>query len=482
MCGIDVVEAITVVAATPSVPLTTMFHAAHRPGLATGSGRARRPVGCARGSGSSTANSRNGTSMTRRRATWRSGTRPMRAAATTRTAVRRRTPRTAPSAWRRRRTRTAAWPAACTAAPAGAAGLPGAPAGAGARRPSSARWRAGRVRRRRRGDPPPANDPHDARRRRRTSRRCRRRRRGRSPRRRCRRRGRRSRRTGRRRGRGRWRRRRCPLSALTFSSPSGLALACGATNTTSAIGDDQTPIAHEGERRDAAGRAHVSRPLGDDARPATARARCRGRRTRGPGASPCTEPTASAVMMPSPMPIRAWTPIIAPATELGRDGVVAADGVLADEHDRGQHGRGEGGEPGRQSVTDGAVASEHLADQEEDAVAGEGADEGHVDDVQPERREPAVGEQHGLDDEHDGDGQRAGVRPDEHGGEHAAEEVAARAVGDREVEHLGGEHERRGEPDDGDVPVLERRRRLPQAPRDAADRHDGRRPARWVRR
>ena len=28
-----------------------------------------------------------------------------------------------------------------------------------------------------------------------------------------------------------------------------------------------------------------------------------------------TAPTASAVMIPSPMPIRAWTPIIAPPTE-----------------------------------------------------------------------------------------------------------------------------------------------------------------------
>ena len=31
MCGIDVVDAITTVAATPSVPLATMFHAAHSP-------------------------------------------------------------------------------------------------------------------------------------------------------------------------------------------------------------------------------------------------------------------------------------------------------------------------------------------------------------------------------------------------------------------------------------------------------------------
>src|SRR5215218_2721785 len=57
-----------------------------------------------------------------------------------------------------------------------------------------------------------------------------------------------------------------------------------------------------------------------------------------------------------------------------------------------------------------------------------------------------VGEQQRLHHEHDGDGQRAGVRPDEHGGHDPAQEVPAGTVGDREVEHLQGEDERRDQP------------------------------------
>ena len=85
MCGIDVVDAITTVAATPSVPLATMFHAAHSPASdrlrPSTSTRGPRPT-----NGNSTANSRNGTSMTSRRATTRSGTEPISAARTIRPA------------------------------------------------------------------------------------------------------------------------------------------------------------------------------------------------------------------------------------------------------------------------------------------------------------------------------------------------------------------------------------------------------------
>ena len=112
---------------------------------------------------------------------------------------------------------------------------------------------------------------------------------------------------------------------------------------------------------------------------------------------------------------------------------------------------------------------DQLADEQEDAVAAEGADQRHVDDVEPERRQATVGEQQRLDDEHHGDGEGAGVRPDEHGGEDAAHQVTARAVGDGEVEHLGGEDEGGDEPDDGDVPLVQRLRRPSQAERHAGD-------------
>jgi hypothetical protein len=66
-----------------------------------------------------------------------------------------------------------------------------------------------------------------------------------------------------------------------------------------------------------------------------------------------------------------------------------------------------------------------------------------------------------LHDEHDGHGQRAGVRADEHGGEDPAQQVAAGAVGDREVEHLQGEHERCDQADDRHLPLVERPGRHP---------------------
>ena len=92
-----------------------------QPGLGEAAGRARRRAGSRPTIGSSTANSRNGTSMTSRRATPSSGTRPISGGEHDEPGARRRTPRTAPSAWPRRRTRTAPSPAACTAGRAGAA-------------------------------------------------------------------------------------------------------------------------------------------------------------------------------------------------------------------------------------------------------------------------------------------------------------------------------------------------------------------------
>ena len=78
----DVVEARTTVAATPIVPLMTMFQAAHSPASDrlnhSTSTRGSRPR-----IGNRTANSRNGTSMTSRLATDSSGTPPMSAASTT---------------------------------------------------------------------------------------------------------------------------------------------------------------------------------------------------------------------------------------------------------------------------------------------------------------------------------------------------------------------------------------------------------------
>ena len=80
--GIDVVDASTIDAATPIVALATMFHAAHNPASdrLNQSTSTRGPLPS---TGRSTANSRNGTSITRRRTTDGSGTEPISAAATT---------------------------------------------------------------------------------------------------------------------------------------------------------------------------------------------------------------------------------------------------------------------------------------------------------------------------------------------------------------------------------------------------------------
>ena len=235
--------------------------------------------------GSSRANSRNGTSMTRRRATWSSGTRPIRAAEHDEPGLDTERPELLLRAWPRRRTRTARSPAACTAGRGGAAGPPRCTQEVAVRRrPTSAASGSagsaggvGGLRRRR-------TSHDDAAHRRRTWRRCR-----------------------------RGRRRRSPTASLldardavvgeravgeamsdsaavdarvgaTFSSPSGSALAWGATSTTSATATAR-PSGDEGERRDAPSR-HVRPPPGDGGDACRRAARCGGRRTRGPGASP----------------------------------------------------------------------------------------------------------------------------------------------------------------------------------------------------
>ena len=160
-------------------------------------------------------------------------------------------------------------------------------------------------------------------------------------------------------------------------------------------------------------------------------------------------------MIPSPMPMSTWTPIIAPATEPTLTASLPPSGVLDRERHRRQHRRRRRGEPGGER--DAARGPpEEAPEGEEDRVPAERPDERHVHDVEAERRQPAVGEQQRLDDEHHRHGQGARGRPDEDGRQHGAEEVAARAVGDGEVEHLGGEHEGGDEPDDGHLALVER--------------------------
>ena len=79
--------------------------------------------------------------------------------------------------------------------------------------------------------------------------------------------------------------------------------------------------------------------------------------------------------------------------------------------------------------------------------------------LRPSARQPAVGEQQRL---HDAAPRRHAdapdPRPDQHRRQHPAEQVAAGAAGDREVEHLHGEDERGHQPGQRHLPVVERPR------------------------
>ena len=134
------------------------------------------------------------------------------------------------------------------------------------------------------------------------------------------------------------------------------------------------------------------------------------------------------------------------------DRIVATDGVLAGEGDRRHHRcRPRGDRSGDQHAA--PVVSDHATDAAKHEVSADGADEGHVDHVGTERRETAIGEHQRLDAEHDGDAEGADPWPDQHRGEYAAEQVPARAVGDREVEHLDREDVGRDDAGQRDHPL-----------------------------
>ena len=75
-CGIEVVDAMTTVAATPTVPSTTMFHTAHRPRLREADIRGHRHAVDARRSATARRTERNGTWITSLRATPEQGDPP----------------------------------------------------------------------------------------------------------------------------------------------------------------------------------------------------------------------------------------------------------------------------------------------------------------------------------------------------------------------------------------------------------------------
>jgi hypothetical protein len=162
-----------------------------------------------------------------------------------------------------------------------------------------------------------------------------------------------------------------------------------------------------------------------------------------------------------------------------REGGGAADRVFEDEalgrdhhaDDRGDQ-RG-GAEPGRRP-------GQQLEQDDHQEIAGGGAEQRHVGDVEAERGEPAVGEEQALHDQHRGDGQRADPGADQDDGEGAAEQVTRDAGQHLEVEHLHREDERRDQARHRREPIVEVGPGPPHAEgerRDGEDReHRGHRP------
>ena len=184
--------------------------------------------------------------------------------------------------------------------------------------------------------------------------------------------------------------------------------------------------------------------------------------------------SAATVMTASPTPITTCTASIAGSTvpsgtvpeSASQTAVAAAPATTASQApapgDAEQHA---------------APARQQAPGREHQAADDEAADHAHVDDVRAERAHAAVGEHEALRRQDDGEHEAGEPRAEQDGGERCAEEVAARAAGDREVEHLGGEDERAGHAEQRHEPVVEPRAGPVQADADGAGRED-RRPRR----
>ena len=102
-----------------------------------------------------------------------------------------------------------------------------------------------------------------------------------------------------------------------------------------------------------------------------------------------------------------------------------------------------------------ARVRQHAPRGEHQPADEQRADHAHVEDVRPERGDAAVGEHERLDDEHHRQHQAGEPWPEQDRRERGAEEVAAGAARDREVEHLGREHERGGDAEQRHAALVE---------------------------
>ena len=209
-------------------------------------------------------------------------------------------------------------------------------------------------------------------------------------------------------------------------------------------------------------------PRGAARRPARPRVR---RPRPGPGAPRARRSTAATVITASPTPISAWTPSIAGST--------VPSGTVPETRELDRRGRraGHHREPRRHAARRPRNArarrggSTARAERAARAPAPSAPMHAHVEDVRPERRDAAVGEQERLHDEHHRQHQAGEPRPEQDRRQRRAEEVPARAARHREVEHLRGEDERGGHAQQRDLALVERpvgpaqRRSRPRRPR-----------------
>lgn len=123
-----------------------------------------------------------------------------------------------------------------------------------------------------------------------------------------------------------------------------------------------------------------------------------------------------------------------------------ASAAAGDGDECGHEGRG-----GRRA----AGAGQHPGQPAEEEVGDDGGDDSHHRDVHAERGEPAVGEEDALHQQDHRYAEHPGVRPDQDRRQGPAQEVAAGARRDGEVQHLHGEDEGGDEPGQRSGPLVE---------------------------
>lgn len=111
-------------------------------------------------------------------------------------------------------------------------------------------------------------------------------------------------------------------------------------------------------------------------------------------------------------------------------------------------------------------------------VADEGRKKAEVEDVAAECKQPAVGEEEGLHDQHGGHDEESGIRPEQDCEQEAAAEMTARSrARDTEVDHLRCEQEGAQHAHQRHPAVVRFAAHLARTPGHRRSRHDAHRAA-----